>query len=125
MQNQPIQTIKSSTTAGLLGLFLGPLGVHNFYLNQIGKGIAHLILTVLPFVVLFIAATIGSTSDLSISEGQALGWGCVFLVWISLGVNSMWAFIESIIIFAQGDAGLARKGYRVAGSIPPYQPPIL
>lgn len=35
---------KSKITAGLLGLFLGGLGVHNFYLGYKGKAIAQLLL---------------------------------------------------------------------------------
>lgn len=38
---------KSKIVAGLLGIFLGWLGIHNFYLGYIGKGIAQLLLTVL------------------------------------------------------------------------------
>ena len=36
---------KSKLTAGLLGILLGGLGVHNFYLGYIGKGIAQIALT--------------------------------------------------------------------------------
>ena len=38
---------KSKLTAGLLGLFLGGFGVHNFYLGYNGKGIAQIALTLL------------------------------------------------------------------------------
>ena len=37
---------KSKTTAGVLGILLGSLGVHNFYLGYTGKGVAQLLLTV-------------------------------------------------------------------------------
>lgn len=36
---------KSKLAAGLFGIFLGGLGVHNFYLGFIGKGIAQIILS--------------------------------------------------------------------------------
>ena len=36
---------KSKLTAGLLGLFLGGFGVHNFYLGYTGKAIAQIVLT--------------------------------------------------------------------------------
>ena len=36
---------KSKAAAGLLGIFLGSLGVHNFYLGYTGKGVAQLMLT--------------------------------------------------------------------------------
>ena len=36
---------KSKMTAGLLGIFLGGLGIHNFYLGYTGKGIAQIFLS--------------------------------------------------------------------------------
>ena len=36
---------KSKLTAGLLGIFLGGLGVHNFYLGYTGKGVAQILLS--------------------------------------------------------------------------------
>ena len=36
---------KSKMTAGLLGIFLGGFGVHNFYLGYTGKAIAQIALT--------------------------------------------------------------------------------
>ena len=38
---------KSKLVAGLLGLFLGGYGVHNFYLGYTGKAVAQLLITVL------------------------------------------------------------------------------
>ena len=38
---------KSKLTAGLLGIFLGGFGFHNFYLGYNGKGIAQIALTLL------------------------------------------------------------------------------
>ena len=38
---------KSKIAAGVLGITVGTLGIHNFYLGNIGKGIAQLLLTVL------------------------------------------------------------------------------
>ena len=38
---------KSKIAAGLFGILLGALGVHNFYLGYTGKGIAQLLITVL------------------------------------------------------------------------------
>lgn len=37
---------KSKITAGLLGIFLGAFGIHNFYLGYKGKGLAQLLITV-------------------------------------------------------------------------------
>ncbi len=38
---------KSKMAAGLLGIFLGSLGVHNFYLGFTGKAVAQLLITLL------------------------------------------------------------------------------
>lgn len=38
---------KSKMAAGLLGIFLGSLGVHNFYLGYTGKAIAQLLISLL------------------------------------------------------------------------------
>ena len=38
---------KSKIAAGLLGIFLGGFGVHNFYLGYTGKAIAQLLITLL------------------------------------------------------------------------------
>lgn len=37
---------KSKLAAGLLGIFLGAFGVHNFYLGYTGKAVAQLVITV-------------------------------------------------------------------------------
>ena len=43
---------KSKIVAGLLGLFLGSLGVHNFYLGYTGKAVAQLLLTLIGWIIL-------------------------------------------------------------------------
>ena len=40
---------KSKLTAGLLGIFLGGLGIHNFYLGYTGKAIAQIVLSLCGF----------------------------------------------------------------------------
>ena len=40
------QPLKSKMTAGLLGIFLGAWGVHNFYLGNTNKGILQIVLTI-------------------------------------------------------------------------------
>ncbi|TYC03115.1 MAG: TM2 domain-containing protein [Kosmotoga sp.] len=54
---------KSKIAAGLLGIFLGGIGVHRFYLGFTGIGIAQIIVTA-----------------------------------ITLGIGSIWGFIEGILI---------------------------
>ena len=41
----PSGEAKSKMTAGLLGIFLGGLGIHNFYLGYTGKAIAQIVLS--------------------------------------------------------------------------------
>lgn len=47
--NQMVESRKSRLAAGLLGIFLGGLGIHNFYLGYKGRGILQLALTVMSF----------------------------------------------------------------------------
>lgn len=47
-----MDTPKSRLAYILLGLFLGGLGVHNFYAGYNGKGIAQLLMSILSFGVL-------------------------------------------------------------------------
>ena len=63
-QYQPQQMMqsggKSRIAAGILGLLLGGLGIHNFYLGYTGKAVAQLLITVLSFGLLaFIPAIWG------------------------------------------------------------------
>lgn len=43
----PSGEAKSKLAAGLLGIFLGSLGVHNFYLGYTGKAVAQLLICIL------------------------------------------------------------------------------
>jgi hypothetical protein len=49
---------KSKLTAGLLGIFLGAFGVHNFYLGYTGKAVAQLLISVLSCGFLAVASEI-------------------------------------------------------------------
>ena len=69
MVNNPAPTVsmnsaavpgKSRVVAGLLGLFFGSLGVHNFYLGRTGRAVAQLLITVLScFLLSFISGIWG------------------------------------------------------------------
>lgn len=63
---------KSKLGAGLLGIFVGALGVHNFYLGYNSKAITQLLLTV-------------------------VGW---ILCGLGPIVASVWGFIEGVMILA-------------------------
>ena len=50
--------MKNKTTAGLLAIFLGGLGIHKFYLGQNGLGILYLIFvwTFIPAIIALVDA---------------------------------------------------------------------
>lgn len=66
---------KSKMAAGLLGIFLGSFGVHNFYLGYTSKAVLQLVLTILGILL-----------------------SCLFIgVFLVLGI-SIWGLIEGIMI---------------------------
>ena len=63
---------KSKVAAGLLGIFLGALGVHNFYLGYTGKAVIQLLLTLLS------CGTLGIISEIwGLVEGIQLLTGSI------------------------------------------------
>jgi len=48
----PHPNAKSKIVAGLLGIFLGGLGIHNFYLGFIGKGVAQLLMSTIGWILI-------------------------------------------------------------------------
>lgn len=62
---------KSKLTAGLLGIFLGSLGVHNFYLGFTGKALAQLLISVLSCGTLAVVSGIwGLVEGIMLLSGQ-------------------------------------------------------
>lgn len=53
-------TPKSKIAAGLLGIFLGSFGVHNFYLGYTGKAVIQLLMTVLSCGILSFVSAVWS-----------------------------------------------------------------
>ena len=66
---------KSKLAAGLLGIFLGSLGIHNFYLGHTGKAVGQLVGTIVGYVLLIV----------------------IIGIFIIAGI-SIWALIEGILI---------------------------
>lgn len=64
--------MKDKTTAGILAIFLGGLGIHRFYLGHIGKGIIYLLFcwTFIPSVI----ALIEGIGFLTMSDDQFNGY---------------------------------------------------
>lgn len=62
---------KSKMAAGLLGIFLGSFGVHNFYLGNTGKAVAQLLITVLScFTLSMISGIWGLVEGILILTGS-------------------------------------------------------
>jgi len=62
---------KSKLAAGLLGIFLGGIGVHNFYLGFIGKAVAQVLITVLScFTLSFVSVIWGLIEGILILTGS-------------------------------------------------------
>jgi|AGTN01.2.fsa_nt_gi Predicted membrane protein len=61
----PRMNTKSKVAAGLLALFLGGIGVHKFYLGQVGAGIVYLLFcwTGIPAIIGFVEGIIYLTSS--------------------------------------------------------------
>ena len=62
---------KSKVAAGLLGIFLGAFGVHNFYLGYTSKAVTQLLLTVLSCGILsFVSGIWGLVEGIQILAGS-------------------------------------------------------
>lgn len=67
VQSQP----KSKIAAGLLGIFLGCFGVHNFYLGYTGKAVGQLLITLLScFILSFVSGIWGLIEGILILTGS-------------------------------------------------------
>ena len=68
---QPMVEQKSKIAAGLLGIFLGAFGVHNFYLGKTGKALAQLLITLLSCGALsFVSGTWGLIEGILVLTGS-------------------------------------------------------
>ena len=105
--------IKSATTAGLLGIFLGSVGAHDWYLGNKKKGIIHVCLAASGLLVFLIASVILPTALSYRTYYHMIGLIGILstIAGLIMAGNSIWGFVEGIIILSQGDAGLVRKGY--------------
>ncbi len=110
--------VKSATTAGLLGIFLGAVGAHDWYLGNKSKGILHVCLAGSGILLMIVADGI---LPAVMSWRSLITFAWLFTILNGLAAliacgNGIWGFVEGIIILSQGDAGLARKGYMVANA---------
>jgi TM2 domain-containing membrane protein YozV/RNA polymerase subunit RPABC4/transcription elongation factor Spt4 len=62
---------KSRVVAGVLGILLGWLGIHNFYLGYVGKGMLQLMITIVSLGTLgFISAIWGLVEGIMLLSGS-------------------------------------------------------
>lgn len=66
---------KSKVAAGLLGIFLGSFGVHNFYLGYTGKAVTQLVLGVLGILL-----------------------SCIVIGFFMVAAAGIWGLVEGIMI---------------------------
>ena len=67
----PNPNAKSKLVAGLLGIFLGCFGVHNFYLGYTGKAVAQVLISVLScFALSFVTGVWGLIEGIMILVGN-------------------------------------------------------
>jgi TM2 domain-containing membrane protein YozV len=120
-QNTIPTGIKSSVAAGLLGIFLGAFGAHNWYLGEKKKGLIHVALTGGGFILIMLSAVMVALTAKVPFMGFFFGF-LMFLSYIAIMGSGIWGFVEGIIILVQGDAALAAKGYTVAAPVAYAQP---
>ena len=115
-QSQPQQNVKSATTAGLLGIFLGSFGAHNWYLGEKNKGIAHVCMMSGGIIVDIISSLVlpNVMNIFTLASMSGLLLALTGIASLAMSASAIWGLVEGIQILAQGDAGLARKGYMVA-----------
>lgn len=68
---------KSKIAAGLLAIFLGQFGVHNFYLGYTTKAVIQLVMTLVGYVLC-----------------------CIFIGFFLVMATSIWGLVEGIMILA-------------------------
>ncbi|MBO4422408.1 MAG: TM2 domain-containing protein [Clostridia bacterium] len=82
---------KSKLAAGLLAIFIGALGVHNFYLGYIGKAIIQLLLSLFGLTVSVILTVVFAFIGLPFAGTI----GYLFCL-----IPEIWAVIEGILILS-------------------------
>ena len=90
---------KSSIVAGLLGIFLGSLGVHNFYLGFKKKAVVQLLLSV--FGVIFSALYGVLLAGFIFGyDSFVLLFGILFLLAgiVCMMISGIWALVEGIML---------------------------
>lgn len=124
MEETKPTTIKSSIAAGLLGIFLGQFGAHDWYLGNKKNGLIHVVLFAASFVVILISSVVTAIALVSgIGFISAVFGFFTAIAYLVMMGNGIWGLVEGIILLVQGDDGLAAKGYTVATVATPAATP--
>lgn len=109
---------KSATTAGLLGVFLGGMGAHDWYLGNKNKALLHVFLVGGALVVMFVTSiflpVVLSRSTYLDIEGVLSGIN--ILAWGAIATSIVWGAIEGLLLLERGDDGLMKRNFVVANS---------
>ncbi|MCQ2544193.1 MAG: TM2 domain-containing protein [Lachnospiraceae bacterium] len=102
-----MENSKSKIGAGLLGIFLGSLGVHNFYLGYIGKAIGQLATTLILQIGVWSMFILGTLTAF-------IGIGFIFYIIEFIIVPlcfipTIWGLVEGILILC-GKINTDKKG---------------
>lgn len=93
---------KSRLCAMLLGIFLGPYGVSNFYLGKIGRGLAQCLIYCFGFI-LYAVSIFGAAFH---SGNMLTGHSPIWKGLLMMTVSYVWALVDWILVAA----GKARDG---------------
>jgi TM2 domain-containing membrane protein YozV len=74
-----VSAAKSRTTYILLGLFLGGIGIHNFYAGYTSKAVAQLLITLLTFWLILPLIAVGVWVIVEIATVKADSQGITFV----------------------------------------------
>lgn len=87
---------KSRILAGLLGIFLGEFGVHNFYIKRTGRAVIQLVLSLCYMLCSFFASDVFLSPMLAHFPG-AMGFVILSGVFCFL-IARVWSLIEAILL---------------------------
>ncbi len=100
---------KSTTLAGMLGVFLGVFGVHDWYLGKKKPALIHSILAVISIAFMIVVVAC-SSADETLAHLLRSGSGIMFIfysfAWIVWLLNTLWGTVEGFMILDRGDARL-------------------
>ncbi len=93
---------KSKLAAGLLGIFLGSFGIHNFYLGYIAKAVIQVSVTCGSLVVFIILSILSFPLMFVYGLGLlTMLLGGFIVIFGVIGIR-IWTLVEGIVIIAGG-----------------------